>query len=116
MELKPGDTYNVTRDGKVFLTQYSALSAHVSLTRTLGDDPEAERIEMEALADRLWHEAALANHRLVSDAYAAMGKDSDVEQLIEYLERKSRGDVEATPEVVSPVSGAGKIVKRKRRL
>lgn len=92
--LKPGDTYNVTRDGKVFLTQYNALGAHVSVTRTLGDDPETEAAELERLGDRLWHQAMLANFTLVNGAYEAAGvkgADVDVEKLVDYLERKANG-------------------------
>lgn len=109
MPLKPGDTFNVSRDGKVFLTQYNTLGAHVSLTRVLGDDPEADVAEMNALADRMWHEGMLANFRLVDGAYVAagVGSDVDVEKLIAYLESKTLNDAQETP--------AGKAI-RKRKL
>lgn len=90
--LKSGDTYTATREGKVFLTQYANVSAFVSVSRVLGDDPEAERAALDAHVDRLWHEAMLANHRNVNGAYEAMGSDQDIEKLIDYLERKSSGD------------------------
>lgn len=109
MSLKPGDTYTATRDAKVFLTQYTALSAHVSLTRVLGDDPEADRAEMEVQVDRMWHEAMLANHKLANGAYDALGEaDGNVDKLIEYLERNARGESQETPAVKAPL--------RKRKL
>lgn len=110
---KPGDTYNTTRDGKVFLTQFNALGAHVSITRVLGDDPEAEAAALDALADRAWHAAMLANFKLVNDAYGAAGSGTevDIEKLVAYLERKAEGDV---PQAEATNLPAGKVLKRKR--
>ena len=110
MKFKPGDTYNATRDGKVFLTQFNAIGAHVSLTRVLGVDPEADVAEIDALVDQLWHKALLANFALVNGAYGAAGSsaDVDVEKLIAYLETKASDVAQETVPSKAPL--------RKRKL
>lgn len=108
--LKPGDSLSISRDGKVFLTQYSSVGGFVSLTRTMGEDPEADVIEMQDTLDAMWRDAVLRNHKAVNAAYAALGTDSDIDALLAYLEGK-------VPDVV-PEKEAPKSVKKpfKRKL
>ena len=47
MALRTGDTITVRRSAAIWITQYDSFKPSVSLTRTLGDDPEAERAEMD---------------------------------------------------------------------
>ena len=90
--LKPGDHLCLSRTRKVFLTQYTAVDAFVSLTRTLGDDPEADAADMRATLDLMFHEQVLRNLQGVNDATAALGaEDGDqAERLVNYLESKVR--------------------------
>lgn len=92
MALQPGDSLSLSREGKVFLNQFSSVSAFVSLTRVLGDDPEADVEVMREDLDHMFHEQLLINLAGVSQAYDAMGGDENdpenVVRLAEYLEKK----------------------------
>lgn len=113
MSLKVGDTVTVTRDGKVFLTQYTTLGAFVSISRKIERDPESEYAELQKLADKLWAEAMLKNHKAVNGAYEALG-DGDIEALISYLENKARGESQA--QEARPVEPhSAKLVRKLRR-
>jgi hypothetical protein len=126
--LKPGDHLCLSRTGKVFLTQYTAVDAFVSLTRTLGVDPEADAADMHATLDLMFHEQVIRNLRGVNDATAALGaEDGDqAERLIHYLEmkvrdgegsqekavgREARGNDSSSGQGVAPRGGA---VRKKR--
>lgn len=102
-KLKPGDHVTVSRDGKIFLTQYSTLSGFASVSRTLGPDPETEFAELQQLVDRLWAMSALRNHAVVNDAYSAMGQDGDIEALIGLLESKVQNGPQKKTLAASPV-------------
>lgn len=47
MALKTSDTITVRRQTAIWLTQYDAIKPSVTLTRVLGDDPEADRADMD---------------------------------------------------------------------
>lgn len=90
--LKPGDHLCLNRDGKVFLSQYTAVSAFVSLSRTLGPDPEADVADMRATLDRMFDEQVRLNLIALSAATEAVGaEDGDqATRLLHYLDSKMR--------------------------
>lgn len=112
MGLKVGDVVTVVRDGKVFLTQYTSLSAFVSVSRKIETDPQTEYENLQALADKMWADAMLRNHAATNAAYEALGS-GDVESLISYLENKVRGESQAQ-EVVRDAGNYAKPVRKKR--
>jgi len=87
--LKPGDSVSLSREGKVFLTQFSSVAGFVSLTRVVGDDPEADIEQMQADLDVMFRESMLRNLQATNECYDALGSDGDVEALVAYLEGSS---------------------------
>lgn len=108
-KLKPGDSISLSREGKVFVTQYHSIGGFASLTRVLGDNPDAEIEAMQAELDVLWHESLLRNHRTVDACYAALGKDGNLDKLIDYLEKKTATHVHQE----AKAAASGKPVRRK---
>lgn len=106
MPYKPGDAVTFSREAKVFLTQYQSVSAFVSLTRTLGDDPETEVAAMHEQLDRMWYEALKRNFALLNDAYAALGTPPSEEALIAYLHAKAP-DADQAPSQVQGHAAQG---------
>jgi hypothetical protein len=92
--LKPGDHLCLNRDGKVFLTQYTAVSAFVSISRTLGPDPEADVADMQATLDRMFHDQVRRNLLTVSKAAEAVGEEDgdQATRLLHYLDSKMRDE------------------------
>lgn len=122
--LKPGDHLCLNREGKVFLTQYTAVSAFVSISRTLGADPEAEVAVMQATLDRMFHEQVRRNLLAVSNATEAVGPEDggQAERLLHYLDQmvmrdgqgtqEAAGGAQGTPEGAGSTGGAA--VRKKR--
>jgi len=49
MALRAGDTITVRRGAVIWISQYDSFKPSVSLTRTLGDEPEVERDEIDRI-------------------------------------------------------------------
>lgn len=57
MPLRPGDTVSMSLRPPVKLAEYTYLKTGATLTRVLGDDPEADLRDMKTLLPRLYAEA-----------------------------------------------------------
>lgn len=117
MPLKPGDHVALSRDGKVFLTQYTAVSAFVSLARTIGPDPAADVAEMHATLDAMFHDQLLRNLGNLNNATEAIGAEDggQAERLAHYLNQmRHEGTQEETHQAEAPAPAAKGPVRKRR--
>ena len=119
MALRTGDTITVRRSASVHITQYDSFKPWVSLTRTLGDDPEADRAEMDAILYVELRRAVLCE---IEDRAALQpALDKSTTRLIQHCEQVIEHGPQGQSEEDFPrrkaarKKGSGKKVARKAR-
>lgn len=98
MGLRKGDRLTISRGATIWLTQYDSLKPHVSLTRELGDDPEADKADMERICYVELRRAVLDEMRSRRKAEKLMGDEMKLTPLLKHCEEVIRGGYEAAPE------------------
>lgn len=109
MGLREGDRLTITRSATVWLTQYDALKPHVSLTRELGADVEADRADMERICYVELRRAILDQVRTRRKAEKLMGDEMRITPLLKHCEKVIRAGYEAAPEGSALPQGSSEV-------
>lgn len=119
MGLRKGDRLSISRTATIWLSQYDSLKPHVTLTRELGDDPDADRVEMERICYVEVHRALLDEIRSRYRAAKVMGDEKKLTPLLKRAEKVIRAGYDNAPEGASAPKGATQTqtarVERKRK-
>ncbi len=118
MPLREGDVVTLSAAPVVVLTQYDRLKPHASVTRTLSDDVAGDLAEMQV---ELRKQVFISLRLLLqagSDMYDALGKDLDLDALMERCAKEigdglDEGTHLTTPEVAPKSTGGKKAAKAK---
>lgn len=98
MGLRKGDRLTLSRGATIWLTQYDALKPHVTLTRELGDDPEADKAEMERICYVELRRAVLDEIRTRRKAEKLMGSERKLTPILRHCEEVINGGYDHAPE------------------
>lgn len=128
MSLRKGDRVSISINPVVALSRFVNCKAHATLTRELGDDPEADLEQMGRDIVGVYREALLAELGQLSELQEVVGvprrdapRDDDVDRLVQYCLNsvgKRRVGEEETEDRKPKKSGARKKsrARKKRRV
>lgn len=122
MGLRQGDTLTIRRGATIQLTQYDTLKPQVVLTRVMGEDPEADRADMERVA-YVELRAAVIEEVLTRRRFdKIMGDDGNLTSLLQHCEKvvrrgydKAKAGSIGFGEDARATEGGSASVRRKRR-
>jgi len=80
---RSGDEITIGHSPTIFLSKYQSVKPTVSITRTLGDDPEADVTELVEDVKRQVHRAVLDQLGMLGEYYQVL-EDGDEDALAEY--------------------------------
>lgn len=89
MSLRPGDTVSLSIRPPVQLSRYQFIKASATVTRTLGDDPEADLVDMRGELRRVFF-TTLHDELTLTGEVTALIQDGDVTELARYALKKSK--------------------------
>lgn len=98
MGLRKGDRLTISRGATIWLTQYDSLKPHVTLTRELGDDPEADRAEMERICYVELRRSILQEVRARRKSEKIMGDEVKLTPLLQHCEKVIERGYDRAPE------------------
>lgn len=75
MGVKSGDVVTVSVGPTINLSNYESLKPHASITRELGEDPEADLASMQAVLAAVFHHTLLTEVGLMTGARDALDRD-----------------------------------------
>ena len=90
MPLRPGDTVSLSIRPPIQLSQFQYLKTGVTLTRVVGENPEADIADMRVTAQRLYAEA-LHMELTTFDTLTQIYAEGDMDDLVSWCVEQSRG-------------------------
>lgn len=113
--LKPGDRLTIHRHATVWLTQYDSLKPSVTLTREVGDDPAADRAEMERVCYVELRRALLDEVRTRRQFKKLMGDEMKLTPLLKHCEEVVSGGYTRAKEGAIEGVAEGQVARREGR-
>lgn len=90
MALRPGDTVSLSVSPAVSLTKYQFLKAHATVTRKLGDDPEADLADMRVELRRVYMAAVHDELTMMGELTELIRGDGSSEAIAAYALQHSK--------------------------
>lgn len=102
MPLRKGDTVSLSISPAVHLTRYQLLKTHATLTRVLGDDPEADMADAQSELRRIYFTTVHAELTLLDELSQIISNDGTTEAVANYAAKQARINVSKASEASRP--------------